>query len=252
MFAVGASPQTPAALGRAPVPSPDRPEEAEDARAPDRSSAPPPQADFTPSRPSPVAAQTAFDARAADESEPETPAETNPETDANGLTEEERKVVDELRARDAEVRRHEQAHKAVAGQYAGAISYTFQQGPDGKRYAIGGEVPIDVSAIPGDPEATIAKMQVVIRAALAPAEPSAADRAIARAAQAQLAQAQADARAQRQAESLGAEKNEPVSRVDRIAEEDAVRIAAEAAAGYARAAGEAAPTPSGTLLDQAA
>lgn len=124
------------------------------------------------------------------------------------LSEEEQRVVDELRARDAEVRRHEQAHKAVAGQYAGAISYTYQQGPDGKRYAIGGQVPIDTSAIPGDPDATITKMQIVIRAALAPAEPSSADRAIAQAAQAQLAQAQAEARALRQAEFSG-ETEEP-------------------------------------------
>ena len=52
-------------------------------------------------------------------------------------------------------------------------------GPDGNRYAIGGEVSIDVAPVDGDPEATIAKMEIVKAAALAPAEPSAQDRKVA-------------------------------------------------------------------------
>ena len=103
----------------------------------------------------------------------------------DGLTEEERELVDKLAARDREVRRHEEAHARVGGQYAGQPSYSYQTGPDGKRYAIGGEVPIDVAPVPDDPEATISKMDVVKRAALAPAEPSAADRRIAAIADAQ-------------------------------------------------------------------
>lgn len=50
------------------------------------------------------------------------------------------------------------------------------------------------------PEATIAKMRVVIAAALAPAEPSPQDRAVAQMAQSQLVQASADARAEDRAE----------------------------------------------------
>ena len=111
---------------------------------------------------------------------------------ADGLTDAEREQVEKLKARDAEVRRHEQAHAAVGGQYASAPSYTFQQGPDGRRYAIGGEVQIDVAAVPGDPEATIDKMGVVKAAALAPAEPSAADRRVAALADAQRLQAMAE------------------------------------------------------------
>lgn len=118
------------------------------------------------------------------------------------LTEEEQAVVQKLKARDREVRAHEQAHKLVAGPYAGAISYDYQRGPDGNRYAVGGSVPIDVSA-EGTPEETAAKMQVVIKAALAPAEPSAADRAIAAAAQAQLREAQAEIAAERARERRG-------------------------------------------------
>jgi len=104
--------------------------------------------------------------------------------------------VAELRATDREVRAHEQAHKAAGGRYAGGASFDFAVGPDGHRYAVGGEVPIDASAVPGDPEATIRKMAVVVAAALAPARPSAQDRAVA----AQAAQTALSARAELAAE----------------------------------------------------
>lgn len=108
------------------------------------------------------------------------------------LSDEERKQVDVLKARDREVRAHEQAHQAAGGQYAGAASYTFQKGPDGRAYAVGGEVPIDASEIKGDPQATIEKMQQVKAAALAPAEPSGQDRKVAALADAKIAQARAE------------------------------------------------------------
>ncbi|MEM6942732.1 MAG: putative metalloprotease CJM1_0395 family protein [Pseudomonadota bacterium] len=110
---------------------------------------------------------------------------------ANDLTPAEQDLVDRLRARDQEVRAHEEAHARVGGQYAGSPSYTYQTGPDGKRYAIGGQVSIDVSPVPGDPEATIAKMDRVKAAALAPAEPSSADRRIATIAEAARRDAEA-------------------------------------------------------------
>lgn len=100
-------------------------------------------------------------------------------TPEQGLSPEELKQLTELKARDREVRAHEAAHQAVGGQYAGAISYTYQRGPDGAQYAVGGEVPIDVSPVPGDPQATIEKMRVVRAAAMAPAEPSGQDQAVA-------------------------------------------------------------------------
>lgn len=86
--------------------------------------------------------------------------------------------VSRLQARDKEVRAHEMAHKAVGGGHAGSISYTYTTGPDGKKYASGGEVPIDTSK-ENTPDATIQKMTQIKRAALAPANPSGADRAIA-------------------------------------------------------------------------
>lgn len=104
----------------------------------------------------------------------------------------------ELASRDREVRAHEQAHLAVGGQYAGAVSYSYERGPDGRLYAVGGTVAIDTAAVPGDPAATLDKLQQVQRAALAPAQPSAQDLAIA----AQAAQGIAQARAELASQAL--------------------------------------------------
>ncbi len=100
------------------------------------------------------------------------------------------KVVQELRVRDREVRAHEAAHQSAGGSVTGGAKFTFVVGPDGLRYAVGGEVSIDVSAVPGEAEATIRKMQTVIRAALAPANPSSQDQAVAATARAMAASAQ--------------------------------------------------------------
>lgn len=99
---------------------------------------------------------------------------------AQELRPEEQRIVEELRKRDRDVRAHEQAHLAAAGRYArGGARFTYQVGPDGKRYAVGGEVPIDLSEVPGDPRATLQKAITIRRAALAPAHPSSADLAVA-------------------------------------------------------------------------
>ena len=133
------------------------------------------------------------------ESEPQT---AGPKTELQ-LTEEERRLLNELKARDAEVRAHEAAHLAAAGPYAnGAPTYEYQTGPDGRQYAVGGEVSIDTSPVPGNPEATVRKAQTIKRAALAPREPSAQDRQVA----AQAAQLEAQARREVQAEKT--EENE--------------------------------------------
>jgi|WetSurMetagenome_2_1015567.scaffolds.fasta_scaffold113278_2 hypothetical protein len=109
------------------------------------------------------------------------------------LSKEEKKEVTELKKRDAEVKAHEAAHVAAGGQYVkGGASFEYQTGPDGQKYAVGGEVPIDVSPVSGDPSATIRKMQVVKAAAMAPAQPSGADVAIAAKASAEAGKAQAE------------------------------------------------------------
>lgn len=111
----------------------------------------------------------------------------------NELSPAQEKAVDELKKIDAEVRAHEAAHMAAgSGLVKGGASFSYTNGPDGKRYAVGGEVSIDISPVDGDPEATIRKMQQVKSAAMAPAEPSSQDVSVA----ARAGQIEAQARAE--------------------------------------------------------
>lgn len=89
--------------------------------------------------------------------------------------EQQKAQIDELKARDTEVKAHEHAHASVGGQYAQSPSFKYEKGADGQRYATDGEVQIDVSIVPGDPLATINKMKQVYAAAMAPVDPSSAD-----------------------------------------------------------------------------
>ena len=120
--------------------------------------------------------------------------------------------VSELRRIDRQVRAHELAHAMVGGRYAGPPQYTFQRGPDGVNYAVAGRVNIDTAPIPGDPEATIEKMQTVQAAALAPLNPSAQDRQVA--AQAQALEIRAEMEFRRQQAEFGAEDGQ---RIDLVA-----------------------------------
>lgn len=130
---------------------------------------------------------------------------------SRNLTEDEQKQVDELKQRDQEVRRHEQAHVAAAGRYAnGGPQFEFTTGPDGRQYATGGHVSIDVSPA-NTPEATIQKAQVIRRAALAPAEPSGQDRAVANAASNLERDARRQIQEARQAEAKGEGEDTPES-----------------------------------------
>ena len=88
-------------------------------------------------------------------------------------------VISQLQLRDKEVRAHELAHASTGGAATGSPSYTFEVGPDGKKYAVGGEVSVDLSSVSGNPQATITKMQKVHAAALAPANPSSQDTRVA-------------------------------------------------------------------------
>ena len=100
------------------------------------------------------------------------------------------KEVDELEQTDREVKAHERAHMAAgAGLVMGGANYQYQRGPNGKMYAVGGEVKIDTSR-ERDPKDTIRKMQQVKRAALAPSQPSGQDRSVA----ARASQIEAEAR----------------------------------------------------------
>jgi rRNA maturation endonuclease Nob1 len=94
------------------------------------------------------------------------------------LTTQEKRVVNELQARDTEVRAHEAAHEAAGGGLAGGASFSYEKGPDGKMYAVAGEVPISFKE-GKTPQETIANARQVKAAALAPANPSPQDYAIA-------------------------------------------------------------------------
>ena len=108
------------------------------------------------------------------------------------------KRVEQLERRDREVRAHEAAHKAAAGSLArGGPTFDTTPGPDGRRYAVGGEVQIDTSPVSGDPEATLRKAARIRAAALAPADPSPQDRRVAADAAALARQAQSELAAER-------------------------------------------------------
>lgn len=108
------------------------------------------------------------------------------------LDEKEQAQVDTMRRREQEVVAHEAAHMAAGGGWVtGGPSYSYETGPDGRQYIVGGEVQISTSA-ESTPEATIRKMEQVQQAALAPADPSPQDRAVAAAASQQEMRARAE------------------------------------------------------------
>jgi hypothetical protein len=85
-------------------------------------------------------------------------------------------------------------------------------GPDGRLYAVGGSVDVDMSPIPNNPEATIRKARIIRRAALSVMDPSSADLRIAARAYQMEMQAQRElARDNREEqESAAGEEREPV------------------------------------------
>lgn len=118
-------------------------------------------------------------------------------------------LTDESRARmkavEREVIAHEAAHKAVGGQYAGPVSYTYATAPDGSRYIVGGEV--SISAPEGKtPEETIQIMEQVKRAAMAPGSPSPQDIQVAAAASAAQMRARAEMAKQEAQKAYSGEK----------------------------------------------
>ena len=101
------------------------------------------------------------------------------------LSPEEEAQVSKLAQRDQEVKAHEQAHVAASGGLAGSPSYTYQTGPDGKKYAVGGEVSISRGGSSNTDQA-LRDAEAVKRGALAPAQPSSQDRSVASKAEADI------------------------------------------------------------------
>ena len=95
------------------------------------------------------------------------------------LSPEEQQQVQQLKQIDRKVRAHEQAHLAVGADLVrGGPTFSYTSGPDNKLYAVAGEVSIDTA--PGrTAEETIPKAQHIRATALAPADPSPADRSVA-------------------------------------------------------------------------
>ncbi|HRD34085.1 MAG TPA: putative metalloprotease CJM1_0395 family protein [Rhodocyclaceae bacterium] len=103
----------------------------------------------------------------------------HPSPASKPLSEEDQRQVSELQKRDREVRAHEMAHVAAGGGLVlRGASYSYETGPDGQRYAVGGEVTIDTSE-GRTPQETLEKTTRIRAAALAPADPSPQDRKVA-------------------------------------------------------------------------
>jgi hypothetical protein len=141
-----------------------------------------------------------------------------------GLTEAERAEVRRLQAIDQQVRQHEAAHKAAGLGVTGPASFTYVTGPDGRQYAVAGEVSISANVGTGSPEQAVRDLERVKAAALAPGDPSSQDRAVAAAANAALARAEAAARDQ--------EEQEQAEQQSRNRGSNAANPFAQAAAAY--------------------
>ena len=123
------------------------------------------------------------------------------------LAPEQERIVEKLAARDRDVRAHEAAHLAVAGALANGVQYTYELGPDGKLYAIAGDVKITV---PGglSPEQELADARQLRAAAEAPSDPSGQDMTVASQANEMEAEALAEI-AKQKAPPAGGEAGHP-------------------------------------------
>ncbi|MBC3936103.1 catalase [Undibacterium sp. CY7W] len=141
------------------------------------------------------------------------PAKSSTASSQLALSEEAKALINQLKATNSEVRAHEFAHLAASGGLAtGGPSFVYQKGPDGQRYAVGGEVNIDTSA-GSTPQETIQRARTIQAAALAPAEPSGQDFAVAAKARNMEQQAMAALQLQRSAEMQEAYKTQAQSGV---------------------------------------
>jgi len=115
------------------------------------------------------------------------------------LSDDEKRLVKDLSSRDTEVKAHEAAHQAAGGGMTGVASYTYQQGPDGKMYAIGGEVSISMPT-GSTPKETISNARQIAAAAMAAGNPSPQDFAVASSARVMEMQAEQQKAKEMQAE----------------------------------------------------
>lgn len=101
-------------------------------------------------------------------------------------------TIRQLAETDRKVRAHEAAHLAAAGELAtSGASFGYTRGPDGKQYAVSGEVSISVRE-GEDAASTLRIAEQIRRAALAPADPSGQDRSVAAQADAMASKARSE------------------------------------------------------------
>ena len=152
---------------------------------------------------------------------------------ADGLSPEQQAQVQKLKATDQKVRQHEAAHQAAGAGLTGGANYQYVRGPDGRQYAVSGEVSINTSPA-GTPEATLAKARQIRAAALAPADPSPQDRAVAAAASLMESQARAEVARKQQEEQTQGQDGNPA--LQPVTADDGSRRGDQAARAYAAAA----------------
>ncbi len=139
------------------------------------------------------------------------------------LTQQEKQEVAKLKATDAEVKVHENAHKAAAGGLrTSAPNYEYETGPDGKKYAVAGDVNISYPNS-SDPEENLKNAQQLKAAALAPAEPSSQDRKVAMKAEREIAKARQEIQEKRQKNEKEVDENTNTSNIqNQISEKNEV------------------------------
>lgn len=154
------------------------------------------------------------------------------------LSPEQQQEVNRLKAVDRKVRAHEQAHMAAGSGVTGGASFQFTRGPDGRQYAVGGEVTINISS-GQTPESTIERARIIQAAALAPADPSSQDRAVAAAAAMMESQARSELSRMKKEEQSAEPSSNPVA--ESLKQATALRAYAQS---------DTAETSSTSLIDQ--
>lgn len=128
-----------------------------------------------------------------------------PGSAAQSLSPAQQRQVERLKQADQRVHEHEAAHVRAGGSLVtSGPRYTYAYGPDGRQYAVAGEVGIDTSreAKPAD---NIDKGRRIEAAALAPADPSAQDYRVAAVGNQLAAQGRADLAAANRQEAADAQ-----------------------------------------------
>ncbi|HTJ97470.1 MAG TPA: putative metalloprotease CJM1_0395 family protein [Rhodocyclaceae bacterium] len=161
---------------------------------------------------------------------------------ARELSAADQRRVQELKQIDAEVRAHEQAHmNAGRGIITSGPSYTYTDGPDGKQYAVAGEVGIDTSP-ESKPQQNIDKGARIQAAALAPIQPSPQDQRVAAVGSELEAKGRSDLSAELRAQQIEADKLAEEQRQSSLSKADATSASDQAQAADQAAASPPAPS----------